>query len=161
MEVSAFDTNRYASRLVAAGESMEIANIHAEALGELRQAILNLDAKVEQYHAEDLVAFASIRTQLYELDARVTKELAEQRVLIAGQDSKLAAMDGKFAVMDGKLAVMDGRLTAMDAKIDSLESKMEARISALEKKLMRWILTVGVALGLVQSALALAPRYIG
>jgi len=147
MEASAFDTNKYANRLVEAGVSQENANLQAEAVGEVMQAVASLDAKVEKYHAEDLVEFASIRVQISALDAKVTKELAEQRVLIAAQDIKLAAMEG--------------RLIAMEAKIDSQESRLDAKISTLEKRLMRWILVVGSALGILQSALVLAPRYLG
>ena len=90
------------------------------------QAIVKLDTKVEKYHAEDLVEFASIRTQLTELDAKVSKDLAEQRVLIAAQNVRI--------------------------------SELETRISELGKDTMRWILTVGVALGLFQSALTWAPH---
>lgn len=132
MEASAFDTNRYVNRLVEAGVSKDNANAQAEALGEMMQAIVKLDVKVEKYHAEDLVEFASIRTQLTELDAKVSKDLAEQRVLIAAQN----------------------------VRISKLESELNARISELGKDMMRWILTVGVALGLFQSALTLIPRFL-
>ena len=115
MEASAFDTNRYANRLVAAGVTQESANIQAEAIGEAMQEILKLDAKVEKYHAADLVEFAAIRAQLSQIDAKVTKDLAEQRVLI----------------------------------------------SEVEKRLMRWILIVGGALGIIQGLLAFVPRLLG
>ena len=158
METAAFDTSDYASRLAAAGETMEIASIHPNAIDAMRQAIVVLDAKVERYHAEDHAEFALMRAQLSELDAKISKELVEQRALIAKQDAKLEVLNGKLAALETKI---DAKLAAMDAKFDQFESRMDAKLSALEKRLMRWILAVGVALGLFQSALAIVPRYLG
>lgn len=168
MEASAFDSNKYAQRLVEAGVSQENANLQADAVGEVMHAVVSLDTKVEKYHAEDLVEFAAIRAQLSELDARVTKELAEQRVLlaeqrimIAGQEGNLVRIEGRMTAMEGRITAMEGLITAMDAKIDSMESRFDAKLSALEKRLMRWILIVGSALGVLQTVLGLAPRYLG
>jgi chromosome segregation ATPase len=196
MEASAFDTNKYANRLVEAGVSQENANLQADAVGEIMHAVMSLEAKVEKYHAEDLIEFASIRAQLSELDARVTKELAGQRVLIAGQEGKLIQTNSRMTVIEGRMASMEGRMTSMEdrmtsmedrmtslderltsmrdklaemnqrlavleAQIASMEARIDAKLSALEKRLMRWILIVGSALGLLQTALILAPRYLG
>jgi hypothetical protein len=77
MEASAFDIIKHASRLTDAGVTQEVANIQAEVLGEIMQAIRDLDTKVEKYHAEIPAEFANIGAQLYQIEARVTKELAE------------------------------------------------------------------------------------
>ncbi len=169
MGASTFDTNRYANRLVAAGVARESADIQAEAIGAMMQAILDLDANVEKYHASDMVEFGAIRGQLSQLEAKVTKELAGQHEQIAVLEAKvtkeLAGQHEQIAVLEAKLikeaSKHQEQTSLLDAKFSKEVAEQRVLISEVEKRLMRWILIVGGALGIIQGLLAFAPRLLG
>lgn len=44
-------------------------------------------------------------------------------------------------------------LERLDAKIDKLDAKVDARLAELRSELIRWVVTVAVSLGILQTAL--------
>ena len=171
MESAAFDSNRYARRLVEAGVSPENANLQAEAIGEVMQAVLDLGRKLDAHIADTRQNFTELRALISKNDSEVRalidKNTSELRTLISKNDSEVRALidkntselrapiDKNDAELRALISVNDAQLRALIAQTDS---SLRLAIAQSEKRLMRWILLVGAAIGVWQGLLALGPR---
>ena len=92
-------------------------------------------------------AFGEMMQTIVKLDVKVEKYHAEDLV--------------EFSSIRTQLTELDAKMTKDLAEQRVLIATQNAKISELGKEMMRWILAVGVALGLFQSAITLLPRYLG
>lgn len=103
MDVSAIDSNKYSTRLMEKGVAPEIAAIHAEAMGEIVRALIALDAKVERYHAEEMVEFANVRKEIAQQGAVFEKRIGEQTTRIGELKDALHAVESKVVTLETRL----------------------------------------------------------
>jgi hypothetical protein len=120
MAAIAFDTLRYARKLIEAGVPERQAEVQAETMAE---AFL--------FNVESLVTKDYLDTRLAEFEARFEARLDRR------MDERFREQDGRFekrfVAIENQLASLDRRLTALEAKVDShfrLHSWILAAIAA-------------------------------
>ena len=176
MKLVDFDSSQYAKRLREAGLAQPIADIEAEAMGEMGRYLAALSAEAEK---RDVMAEAArketdakIDTATAGLNARIDTATAELNAKIdtaaAGLNSKIDRVSIELNAKIDKVALelnakIDEVATALNAKIDRVAIELNARIvclgaelraqmSANQGALIRWVVTVGI----LQSALITA-----